>query len=766
MPVTPTYPGVYIEELPSGVRTIIGVSTSVTAFVGYTSRGPTDRAVQVFNFGDFERTFGGLSTDSDAGHVVQHFFQNGGAEAWIVRVAQGAAKAGITLLNGVGGSAALKVEAVSEGTWGNTLRIDVDYDTSNPASLFNLTVTEYKERNGVLEAVQTEVHRNLSMNSYASTYAKDAINANSNLIRVERPATALAVITAVTGASTSGDLSAFDFTRLDDDHRRLAIIVNGDGPYEFDLFDAGVAIVGATQDDRLDDLAAKIEAKVQALKPADTAFSAFTCARDGDTVVATSGKAGEKSAVRFGNAGLRNAAGLLKLGVNNGGREADAVAQIRPAQTGTVGASLAALDLTTLGATAAVNVNVVSGGTTLATATLNLWTSKPATLEQVRAALATALSNAARTELKKATVTLIDKRLRVVAGGSDSDVRLTFAESGADSTATDIGLVAGVSNVARYAVGVGATVQAQAAAAPGDDGLPPTPTELKGSRDAKKGLYALEDVDLFNILCLPNVTDSAVLSEAVSYCEERRAFLLVDLPFATDTLAEAKQWLSDNATLRHKNVAAYFPRPKLPDPLQEYRLRDFPACGVIAGLYARTDSERGVWKAPAGVDAALRGVRGLTYTLTDRENGVLNPLGLNCLRTFPVYGNVAWGARTLVGADTLASEWKYVPVRRLALYLEESLYRGTQWVVFEPNDEPLWAQIRLNIGAFMQGLFRQGAFAGQSPREAYFVKCDKETTTQTDINSGIVNILVGFAPLKPAEFVIIKISQIAGQDQV
>jgi len=111
----------------------------------------------------------------------------------------------------------------------------------------------------------------------------------------------------------------------------------------------------------------------------------------------------------------------------------------------------------------------------------------------------------------------------------------------------------------------------------------------------------------------------------------------------------------------------------------------------------------------------------------------------------------------------LADEYKYVPVRRLALYIEESLYRGTQWVVFEPNDEPLWAQIRLNIGAFMHGLFRQGAFQGKTPRDAYFVKCDKETTTQNDIDLGIVNIVVGFAPLKPAEFVIIKIQQIAGK---
>ncbi len=138
-------------------------------------------------------------------------------------------------------------------------------------------------------------------------------------------------------------------------------------------------------------------------------------------------------------------------------------------------------------------------------------------------------------------------------------------------------------------------------------------------------------------------------------------------------------------------------------------------------------------------------------------------MGINCLRAFPAAGRVVWGARTLQGNDRLASEWKYIPVRRTALYIEESLYRGLQWVVFEPNDEPLWAQIRLNVGAFMNNLFRQGAFQGTTAREAYLVKCDKETTTQNDINLGIVNILVGFAPLKPAEFVIIKIQQLAGQ---
>jgi phage tail sheath protein FI len=214
-----------------------------------------------------------------------------------------------------------------------------------------------------------------------------------------------------------------------------------------------------------------------------------------------------------------------------------------------------------------------------------------------------------------------------------------------------------------------------------------------------------------------------------------------------------------------RNAALYFPCVREVDPLSDDQIFTFVPCGIVAGIMARTDTTRGVWKAPAGLEAALNGVQALQVNLNDLENGELNKLGINCLRSFPVNGRVVWGARTMRGADQLADEYKYVPVRRLALFIEESLYRGTQWVVFEPNDEPLWAQIRLNVGAFMQNLFRQGAFQGRSPREAYLVKCDAETTTQNDINLGIVNIFVGFAPLKPAEFVVIRIQQLAGQIQ-
>ena len=249
------------------------------------------------------------------------------------------------------------------------------------------------------------------------------------------------------------------------------------------------------------------------------------------------------------------------------------------------------------------------------------------------------------------------------------------------------------------------------------------------------------------------------------FCRERRAFLIADCDqganFAGLQNGPNNTLTGDNGI----NAAFYFPWIRAPDPLRENRNEEYPPCGFVAGLYAKTDSNRGVWKAPAGTDASLVGASGLRTVLTDLENGTLNVHAVNCLRNFRTYGNVVWGARTLRGSNDVGSEWKYVPVRRTALFIEESLYRGTQWVVFEPNDEPLWAQIRLNVGAFMQDLFRQGAFQGKTPRDAYFVKCDGQTTTQSDINLGIVNIQVGFAPLKPAEFVVIRIQQIAGQIQ-
>src|ERR1051325_466788 len=309
----------------------------------------------------------------------------------------------------------------------------------------------------------------------------------------------------------------------------------------------------------------------------------------------------------------------------------------------------------------------------------------------------------------------------------------------------------------------------------GRDSLPLDQAAYLGDPDKKTGLQALVKADLFNLLCIPPDTDGgdtlpAVYQSAMQFCADHRAVLLVDSPAAwsanRDTAAQkAHDGLSDLnlSGLAARNAAIYFPRVREPDPMRDSRVETLVPCGIVAGIMARTDTDRGVWKAPAGLDAAINGIIALDAELNDKENGMLNPLGINCLRAFPIYGRVVWGARTLRGADQLADEYRSVPVRSLALYIEESLSRGTKWVVFEPNDEPLWAQIRLNVGAFMHNLFRQGAFQGSTPKDAYFVKCDKETTTQNDIDLGIVNIVVGFAPLKPAEFVIIRLQQMAGQ---
>lgn len=366
----------------------------------------------------------------------------------------------------------------------------------------------------------------------------------------------------------------------------------------------------------------------------------------------------------------------------------------------------------------------------------------------------------------------------------DAPTATTSPPPGTPPPPKDLLTVLGIqnpANVAHYALGTGNAGwgKQSASAKAGADGDLPGASALTGDPAAFTGMYALDKVDLFNLLCFPDATRAlpsapatsalsdgditSIYSQAVSYCGQRRAFLLADPPPDVATVTGAVDWISTGLGITAPNGAAFWPRLRLPDPLNNYNLRSFAPCGVVAGVYATTDGSRGVWKAPAGINATLNGAQGLTYTLTDQENGQLNPLGLNCFRSFPVYGRVLWGARTLQGADALASQWKYVPVRRMALFLEESLYRGLKWVVFEPNDAPLWAAIRLNVESFMQTLFLKGAFQGATPGQAYLVKCDSETTTQADIDNGVVNILVGFAPLKPAEFVVIQIEQLAGQ---
>ena len=303
----------------------------------------------------------------------------------------------------------------------------------------------------------------------------------------------------------------------------------------------------------------------------------------------------------------------------------------------------------------------------------------------------------------------------------------------------------------------------------GNDGQPLTDNEIshENLETEHRGLWLLDLADIVNLICIPPLTRTHDVSKstwekALEYAAKRRAIVLVDPKNDWTNPDTVLSGLSSTAS-PSANGAIYYPRVKAPDPLHENRTDTFAPAGAIAGVIARTDASRGIWKAPAGVDATLRGIDALDYTLTDEQTDRLHPRGVNCLRQFPNVGRVVWGARTLLGDDQRRSEWKYLPVRRTALYIEESLVRGTQWTVFEPNDEPLWAEIRLNVGDFMYQLFRQGAFRGRTPPEAYFVKCDSDTTTQVDVDRGVVNIVVGFAPLRPAEFVVLSLQQRAGQ---
>lgn len=299
---------------------------------------------------------------------------------------------------------------------------------------------------------------------------------------------------------------------------------------------------------------------------------------------------------------------------------------------------------------------------------------------------------------------------------------------------------------------------------------------IEGSASATppSGVHALGTIAPFtyNILSLPDAThlmntdgrsgrDKAktLYENVAKICEDEDAFLLVDPPGDIDTTSAMTTWADQ---LRKKNAATYFPSVEIADPLDGHKPRKVGPSGTLAGLYARIDSSRGIWKAPAGTEAKLRGAEP-AEVVDDGQNGVLNKSGINVLRTFAGYGPVSWGARTLVGNQE--GDNKYVPVRRMTLFLKKSLELGLKWAVFEPNGEQLWATIRLTVESFLNRLYRQGAFKGATAKEAYFVLCDTTTTTPDDINRGIVNVVVGFAPLKPAEFVVVQLQQMAGQAQ-
>src|SRR6478752_10744999 len=662
-----TYPGVYVEEIPSGVRTITGVATSIAAFIGRAARGPTDVGDETLtSFADFERKYGGVWLQSTLGFAVRDFFQNGGSQAIVVRLFQGsfasdeerdaavtAATSVVTAASGAANVAAAKTAA----------------------SAANTTIQDDDEASAAVKAAAAAV--NTAVNGVSTTLddvkaaARAALARATPADRYELSLGELTLVAAYPGAWGAGLRAVIDVKGVTDPTLfNLAVTDEGGGAAE-----------------------SYLNLSVDAASPRYVAK-----VLDGTSLLV----------------------------------------RVKDDSKPNVSAIKTALD-------------AASAAPTDSGLQDTLW---QLTMDPVSLARAT-------WQRAKA------KRQQLPAGSADPD-GLKAAEDAAKA-ALDAAIAA--------------------AALTASDGGPLTINNFlpaDGELD-KKGLFALEQADLFNLLCIPPYkattktvdVDPNLVSVAASYCERRRAMLIVDAPKDWTSVDAARRKFTstddDAIGTRSRNAALFFPRLVRQNQLRDNRFEAFAACGAVAGVFARTDVQRGVWKAPAGtsatlVDAPALGAGGMGETptrivLTDAENGLLNPLGVNCLRALGPAGRVIWGSRTLAGNDQLADEYKYVPVRRLALFIEESLFRGLTWVVFEPNDEPLWAQIRLNVGAFMNNLFRQGAFQGSSPRDAYFVRCDTTTTTQNDINLGIVNVVVGFAPLKPAEFVILKLQQIAGQIQ-
>ncbi|MDQ0252258.1 hypothetical protein J2W22_004346 [Sphingomonas kyeonggiensis] len=303
------------------------------------------------------------------------------------------------------------------------------------------------------------------------------------------------------------------------------------------------------------------------------------------------------------------------------------------------------------------------------------------------------------------------------------------------------------------------------------DGQPPSGFDIAGNSTNRSGIFSLDAMQIVNLILVPdmaNMTTSDYLTSATStlnYALQRKAFAILDMPLTVNSTPSAVQWATSTPGTFGTGIisaATYWPSVQIPTPFST-QLLNLGGSGTMAGVYALTDVNRGVWKAPAGITAPLAGVQQLSYVMNDQENGQLNPLGINALRTFPIYDNISWGARTLAAANVADDDWKYISVRRLTLYLEQSLIQGLQWVVFEPNDAALWAQIRLSVNAFLHPLYLQGAFVGATPSQAYQVICDESTTTPEDMDNGIVNVLILFAPVRPAEFVVISLQQMAGQ---
>jgi phage tail sheath protein FI len=712
MPVAVSYPGVYIQEIPSGVHTIAGVSTSVTAFVGRTFRGPVNQPTTINSYADYQRFFGGLNADSTISRSVHDFFQNGGGQGVVVRVFSGSDAAtgysAETATLSVGApqivsqtlAAAL---AVANAAW--SAAAVPGATAQNVADAASFTALSYRLQPTLLKAAQMVA---------AAVPRTGAAKAAADAAGAELAAAVTAAIAAdatVTGAGwTAPDQLGTDIGTAATTLTGGWDVITGDAAQQPPTVATASAVQGA--------------------------IGAGT-----GTVGTTLGSAASSAASAQGATGL----------------------SVMQAVTAAVVPAVAGDFTGSLGFTAANPGNWANGALSVSVDQAGISAAQLGTLLNVRVSYADPGGGAVTETFLAVSVDPNARANRLDAVLQAQSNYIRYAWPGTAPTIPANG------GLGAWGVAAGGT----ASLALGED-------DYIGNPAGKAGIYALEHYDLFNILVIPpdtlNLTDTpndwleGVYQNAAAYCRQRRAFLIIDPLFHWSD--EWKQGNTSSVQITDlgsygpegENAAVYFPHVIEADPLMNGQPITMPPSGAIAGIYARTDAARGVWKAPAGVtDGAISGIIGLELKMTDADNGFLNPQGINALRSFPTIGSVVWGARTLKGADALSDDYKYVPVRRLVLYLEESLYRGTQWAVFEPNAEPLWASLRLAVGGFMNGLYRQGAFAGASAKDAYFVACDATTTTQTDIDLGIVNVKVGFAPLKPAEFVVLTIQQIAGQ---
>ncbi len=832
-PVTPTYPGVYIEEIPSGTRTIVGVQTSITAFIGRTPTGPIDEPMTCFNFADFERFFGGRSYKYPLSYSVEDFFNNGGSQAIVVRTFRRDANntpeqctAKFTLAGG------LPISAIGPGTWGNQLQLSFDY-----IGLRTAGATSAKARVRIALSDFAPDGENVSIAIAPAAATPPPAPAP--------PAPGPPAPPAPAPPPAAGAITAQYTTKPGD----TALAVAQGLAADFNT-KAGTTYRAATASGGIDDLHATLTfstaqqgaaangATVKATGSATVSLDAdasFTGGGDAKPTAATAtitvgGTATASATPPAADSGI-GTSGTLTFQVQAPGAPATLVpVQVNTGDTApTVAKNLAsALSRALAGTNALLKPATVDKAGTKVTLTAaatgtdgNGITVKPVgspppgiTIDTPAAGVPlaggadtgydTSLADAAAASLAHYGVTgddlfnvtityspkgklpVTERYTAVSVVGEQSPKRIdrvinaqslivkvnpdnlswTFATPGS-SDATVIQLP-GKNGKSFTASG-------------GKDSDPLEPSDFLGDELERTAMYALEEVSLFNLLCIPpdqraddasapdgsdgSAQSASVYAEAAEFCAKRRAMLICDPPRTWSEHAGAGLYnlitptdVGVTTEDGGRNAAVYFPYIEKADLELNGKTELFAPSGTIAGQFAQTDTTRGVWKAPAGMETGLEGVTGLDVNMSDDQNGLLNPLGINALRDFPIIGPVIWGARTLRGADVFSDDYKYVPVRRLTLYIEESLYQGTKWAVFEPNDDTLWSQLRLSVGSFMAGLARLGAFY------SYSVTCDKTTTLDTDIAQGIVNVVVAFNPVKPAEFIVLKIAQLAGQN--